>query len=197
MCPCRREAWLPSCFLRQKGPRPKSSVGATLAVARLTKKIINICRAAPMCAAADHAPHPRRRGTLAPPYRRFINSVGDGVLNVPLAPHPVSRTRRAGGSCCGAQNFGAALRRPLKILTAASRSSRFLCHRQRSIRSPHPAARHPPCPQLCHCEPVTDVTGVAIRPPALRLRWLPFFLRRKKGRKERRQNPWFWNPFRG
>ncbi len=50
-----------------------------------------------MCAAADHAPHPRRRGTLAPPYRRFINSVGDGVLDVPLAPHPVSRTRRAGG----------------------------------------------------------------------------------------------------
>ena len=50
---------------------------------------------------------------------------------------------------------------------------------------------------MCHCEPVTDVTGVAIRPPALRLRWLPFFLRRKKGRKERRQTPWFWNPFRG
>ena len=49
-----------------------------------------------MCAAADHAPHPRRRGTLAPPYRRFINSVGDGVLDVPFAPHPVSRTRRAG-----------------------------------------------------------------------------------------------------
>ena len=43
----------------------------------------------------------------------------------------------------------------------------------------------------CHCEPVTDVTGVAIRPPALRLRWLPFFLRRKKGRKERRQNQGF------
>ena len=49
-----------------------------------------------MCAAADHAPHPRRRGTLAPPYRRFINSVGAGVLDVPLAPHPVSRTRRVG-----------------------------------------------------------------------------------------------------
>ena len=34
----------------------------------------------------------------------------------------------------------AALRRPLKILTAATRSSRFLCHRQRSIRSPHRCA---------------------------------------------------------
>ena len=52
-------------------------------------------------------------------------------------------------------------------------------------------------PVMCHCEPVTDVTGVAIRIPALRLRRLPFFLRRKKGRKERRQNQWFWNPFRG
>ena len=42
-----------------------------------------------------------------------------------------------GCPCCGAQNFRAALRRPLKILTAATRSSRFFCHRQRSIRSPH------------------------------------------------------------
>ena len=40
---------------------------------------------------------------------------------------------------------------------------------------------------------------VAIRASRLRscLRRLPFFLRRKKGRKERRQNQWFWNPFRG
>ena len=40
---------------------------------------------------------------------------------------------------------------------------------------------------------------VAIRTSRLRscLRRLPFFLRRKKGRKERRQNQWFWNPFRG
>ena len=45
-----------------------------------------------------------------------------------------------GCPCCGAQNFRAALRRPLKILTAATRSSRFLCHRQRSIRSPHQSA---------------------------------------------------------
>ena len=40
-----------------------------------------------MCAAADHAPHPRRRGTLAPPYRRFINSVADDAHIVP----PVTR----------------------------------------------------------------------------------------------------------
>ena len=41
--------------------------------------------------------------------------------------------------------------------------------------------------------------AVAIRASRLRscLRRLPFFLRRKKGRKERRQNQWFWNPFRG
>ena len=45
-------------------------------------------------------------------------------------------------TCCGAQNFCAALRRTLKILTAATRSLRFLCHRQRSVRSPHrPAHR--------------------------------------------------------
>ena len=48
--------------------------------------------------------------------------------------------RRAGWSCCGAQNFCAALRRTLEILTAATRSLRFLCHRQRSVRSPQPAA---------------------------------------------------------
>ena len=42
-----------------------------------------------------------------------------------------------GCSCCGAQNFHAALRRTLEILTAATRSLRSLCHRQRSVRSPH------------------------------------------------------------
>ena len=55
----------------------------------------------------------------------------------------VVKVRRGGGCgcpCCGTQNFGAALRRPLKILTAATRSSRFFCHRQRSIRSPHRCA---------------------------------------------------------
>ena len=36
-----------------------------------------------MCAAARHALHPQRRGTLAPPYRRFTNSVGDDAHIVP------------------------------------------------------------------------------------------------------------------
>ena len=73
--------------------------------------------------------------------------------------------RRAAWSCCGAQNFCAALRRTLKILTAATRSPRFSCHWQRSVRSPHRPALPHPCKTPCHCEPVTDVTGVAIRPP--------------------------------
>ena len=34
-----------------------------------------LCRAAPMCAAARQSPHFQRRGTLAPPYRRFTNFV--------------------------------------------------------------------------------------------------------------------------
>ena len=41
-----------------------------------------------------------------------------------------------GCPCCGSQNFCAALRRTLEILTAATRSPRFLCHWQRSVRSP-------------------------------------------------------------
>ena len=44
--------------------------------------------------------------------------------------------RGCGCPCCGAQNFCAALRRTLEILTAATRSPRFLCHWQRSPRSP-------------------------------------------------------------
>ena len=47
-----------------------------------------------------------------------------------------------GCPCCGAQNFCAALRRTLEILTAATCSLRFLCHWQRSVRSPH---RPAPC----------------------------------------------------
>ena len=43
-----------------------------------------------------------------------------------------------GCPCCGAQNFCAALRRTLEILTATTRSLRSLCHRQRSARSPRP-----------------------------------------------------------
>ena len=59
-------------------------------------------------------------------------------IRIPLAR--VQFVGKYGCPCCGAQNFRAALRRPLKILTAATRSSRFLCHRQRSIRSPHQCA---------------------------------------------------------
>ena len=44
------------------------------------------------------------------------------------------RGRRA--SCCGAQNFCAALRRALEILTAATRSAPCIRHRRRSPRSP-------------------------------------------------------------
>ena len=63
-------------------------------------------------------------------------------------PAPVRQGGQGDGgcgcSCCGAQNFHAALRRTLEILTAATRSLRFLCHRQRSVRSPHrPAAPAP------------------------------------------------------
>ena len=67
-----------------------------------------------------------------------------------LSPHradrvvrPYKEFRRGRWSCCGAQNFCAALRRTLEILTAATRSLRFLCHWQRSVRSPHrPAPPH-------------------------------------------------------
>ena len=59
----------------------------------------------------------------------------------PLRPEWWAVRGGYGCPCCGAQNFRAALRRPLKILTAATRSSRFFCHRQRSIRSPHQRAR--------------------------------------------------------
>ena len=38
-----------------------------------------------MCAAARHALHPQRRGTLAPPYKFFV---GDDASIVPSAPPP-------------------------------------------------------------------------------------------------------------
>ena len=43
--------------------------------------------------------------------------------------------RRFALLCCGSQNFHAAFRRALEILTAATRSPRCICHRQRSVRS--------------------------------------------------------------
>ena len=60
--------------------------------------------------------------------------------------------------------------------------------------SPRPGLSRISC-NACHCEPVTDVTARGNPfPPAPRflcLRRLPFFLRQKKGRKERRQNQGF------
>ena len=60
---------------------------------------------------------------------------------------PYKEFRRGRWSCCGTQNFCAALRRTLEILTAATRSLRFLCHWQRSVRSPH----RPAPPQSLQC----------------------------------------------
>ncbi len=51
--------------------------------------------------------------------------------------------RRARRPCCGAQNFCAALRRALEILTAATRSPCFIRHRRRSVRSPRQCAHWP------------------------------------------------------
>ena len=60
--------------------------------------------------------------------------------------------------------------------------------------SPRPGLSRISC-NACHCEPVTDVTARGDPfPPAPRflcLRRLPFILRQKKGRKERRQNQGF------
>ena len=58
------------------------------------------------------------------------------------AVRPYKPFRRGRWSCCGVQNFCAALRRTLEILTAATRSPRFLCHWQHSVRSPHRPAAH-------------------------------------------------------
>ena len=90
--------------------------------------------------------------------------------------------------------------RPSRSYTAPSRQgTRALPYKNNGCRAGPmcPAARCTPC-KPCHCEPVTDVTGVAIRntlrcaASARKCRpWLPFFLQRKKGRKERRQNQGF------
>ena len=56
-------------------------------------------------------------------------------------------------SCCGAQNFHAALRRTLEILTAATRSPRFIRHWRRSDRSPkgQPETQVSGLPARCFC----------------------------------------------
>ena len=83
---------------------------------------------------------------------------------------PLITLRRGRWSCCGAQNFCAALRRTLKILTAATRSLRFLCHRQRSVRSLHRPARTCTAPLVklpVIARPVRKLV-VAIRVPCLK-----------------------------
>ena len=107
------------------------------------------CRAAAHMGAAlqKNLQNMRRGGGSAPPIheRRIFTKMSFRGAQRRGNPFPrVVKVRRKGEygcPCCGAQNFRAALRRPLKILTAATRSSRFFCHRQRSIRSPHRRAR--------------------------------------------------------
>ena len=94
-----------------------------------------------MCAAADHC-RTSNGGVHGPALQVFYRLRRGRRPRRPVRAAPPS-LRRAGRSCCGAQNFRAALRRPLKILTAATRSSRFIRHRRRSIRSPHPTAVPP------------------------------------------------------
>ena len=85
-----------------------------------------------------------------------------------------SKIRRGRWSCCGAQNFCAALRRTPPILTAATRSSRFFCYWQRSIRSPHRPAQPSAAPLvICHCE-TSSQTGCgnpSPKPPLRKGRW--------------------------
>ena len=78
------------------------------------------------------------------PLRKSYKGCGE-VRNPPVGfavTAPLPKGGRGDGGygcpCCGAQNFCAALRRTLEILTAATRSPRFFCHWQRSARSPQP-----------------------------------------------------------
>ena len=85
-----------------------------------------------------------RPGGVEP--RPYGDIVGDAGKESPSHGFAVPAPFRQGGRedggcgcpCCGAQNFCAALRRTLEILTAATRSPRFFCHWQRSARSPRP-----------------------------------------------------------
>ena len=74
-----------------------------------------------------------------------VIGIGPYALRGDEGRHAGSSCPTGDSSCCGAQNFCAALRRTLKILTAATRSLRFLCHWQRSVRSPHRPAHRTPC----------------------------------------------------
>ena len=65
-----------------------------------------------------------------------MNARGRLHMGKSLPPLPKGGDRGRGCPCCGAQNFCAASRRTLEILTAATRSPRFFCHWQRSVCSP-------------------------------------------------------------
>ena len=79
------------------------------------------------------------------PRRHFLYPSVGATLAVARPTDFLQTVRRGRWSCCGAQNFRAALRRTLEILTAATRSPRCICHRQRSVRSPHRPAHGTPC----------------------------------------------------
>ena len=107
---------------------------------------------------------------------------------------------------------GVRARRPTDGMTTCANPARAIGDTApykifRRGRCPHRPVRRPCAAHRTPCFVslrASAHTGVAIRIPlrcaasARRCRpRLPFFLRRKKGRKERRQNQWFWNPFRG
>ena len=77
-------------------------------------------------------------------------------LTAPLVTGAGRRGRRPLRSSIGKPSVGAtlAVARPLHLLL-----------RFRRGRCLHRPAVPTPCKKPCHCEPVTDVTGVAIRPP--------------------------------
>ena len=108
------------------------------------------------------------RGYTAPVAIRIPRPIRRGRRPRRPAPRTIYRALRRGRwSCCGAQNFCAALRRTLKILAAATRSSRFIRHRRRSIRSPHRPARTCTAPLVKNrviAKPVRTL-AVAIRTP--------------------------------
>ena len=138
---------------------------------------------------------PARGRPQGSPLRKRYKGCGEESPSHGFAvPAPFRQGGRGDGGCgcpcCGAQNFCAALRRTLKILTAATRSPRFFCHRQRSVRSPHrpavPATKLSvgagfSCPPLCqptdsHCrgrqsEHFLEIAS--LHPPLAALRRFP------------------------
>ena len=101
-------------------------------------------------------PHP-----AADTRRTFIACVGVGVPDDPFAPHlPVPRR---GGvlprppSTLPNRKMGGAEPPPLRTFCKFLRRAAPMCAAADTRRAS--------CQNPCHCEPVTDVTGVAIRTP--------------------------------